>query len=97
MIMLHILKCGCRVIVRDDAKTKAIAKDNNDIVRIDAGPKGGKIYPPYAGPYDIIPLAFIDQQLPTEGRVLKQDILVQEVPYLETSNDSGGITVSIAS
>lgn len=97
MPTLHILRCGCRVVIRGDGNTRAIAREAKDVVRIDAGPQGGKTYPPYAGPYDIIPLAFIDQQLPTEGRVLKQDLVVQEVPYLETSNNSGGITVSIAS
>lgn len=95
--MLHILKCGCRVRVRDSGAQSAHAKNSSDIVRVVGGGGGGGIYPSYSGPYDIIPLAFIDQQLPTEGKVLSRDLVVQEVPYLETSNDSGGITVSIAS
>lgn len=94
--MLHILKCGCRVRVRDSGRQSAHAKESSGIVRV-VGGGGGGIYPSYSGPYDIIPLAFIDQRLPTEGRVLREDLVVQEVPYLETSNDSGGITVSIAS
>ena len=94
--MLHILKCGCRVRVRDSGAQSAHAKNSSDIVRV-VGGGGGGIYPAYSGPYDVIPLAFIDQQLPTEGKVLRQDLIVQEVPYLETTNESGGVTVSIAS
>ena len=97
MPTLHILSWGCRVVIRDSGSARAVAREAKDVVRIDAGPQGGRIYPPYTGPYDIIPLAFIDQQLPTEGKVLSRDLVVQEVPYLETSNDSGGVTVSIAS
>ncbi|MCB6646211.1 hypothetical protein LI154_13300 [[Clostridium] scindens] len=35
-------------------------------------------------------------QLPTANKVLKKDIVVQKVPYFETSNNYDGVTVYIA-
>lgn len=50
----------------------------------------------YDGEYDVVPLAFSSTTLPTNGRKLDRDIVVQEIPYYETGNDSGGYTVYIA-
>lgn len=51
---------------------------------------------PYEGSYDITPLAFNEQLLPTTGKYCDDDILVRSVPFYETSNVSGGYTVYIA-
>lgn len=53
-------------------------------------------YPSYDGPTVVIP-STNEQILETKQKSLESDITVKEIPYLETSNDSGGITVSIAS
>lgn len=47
-----------------------------------------KEYDIYGGEYKIVPKTF-------EERVLKEDVVVKEVPFYETSNDSGGITAYI--
>ena len=65
-----------------------------------AGGLSGKVsvtkeYDDYEGEYKIIPKTFAEQVLPTSNRVLKEDVIVKEVPFYETSNDSGGITVYI--
>lgn len=49
----------------------------------------------YDGDYDVVPLAFQETILSTKNKKLTDDILVQEIPYYETSNLSGGNTVFI--
>ena len=51
---------------------------------------------PYAGPYEVIPLAWEDQILPTKNKYMTGDVTVFEVPYAEVSNPEG-TTVVIAS
>lgn len=50
--------------------------------------------PAYTGDYIVIP-AVHDQILPTNGLRMTDDVTVTEIPYYETSNESG-ITVFIA-
>lgn len=49
---------------------------------------GSGSYLDYSGSYDIIPNQN-NQTLQTENRVLRQDLLVEKIPYFETSNDYG--------
>ena len=51
---------------------------------------------PYDGEYEVTPTAYA-QYLDTSNKFLKRDVTVHKVPYLETSNESGGFTVSILS
>lgn len=51
---------------------------------------------PYEGIYEITPTDY-EQFLYTTGRVMGDDVTVHKVPYFETSNESGGFTVSILS
>lgn len=53
-------------------------------------------YDPYLGPYQVIPKAWEDQILPTNGKNMTDDVTVFEVPYDETANQYG-TTVVIAS
>lgn len=50
---------------------------------------------PYNGEYSIRP-KMDEQILPTKGRVLFEDVVVQAVPVIRTSNTSGGTTIYIA-
>lgn len=52
-------------------------------------------YPQYTGETDIIPKARQDQILETANKLVVQNIIVHEVPYEETHNESG-TTVYIA-
>lgn len=47
----------------------------------------------YSGEYEVVPNAFNTQVLPTANKMLKKDIVVQKVPYFETSNNYDGVTV----
>lgn len=53
-------------------------------------------YDTYSGDYKVVPKASGSQILNTANKVLKEDILVTEVPYWETSNESNGTTAYIA-
>lgn len=47
------------------------------------------------GEYQVVPKAFEQQVLPTSNRVLKEDVVVREVPFYEVSNESDGVTAYI--
>lgn len=48
----------------------------------------GSSYQDYSGAYDVTPQTE-SQTLPTENKVLRQDVLIKKIPYFETSNDYG--------
>ena len=50
----------------------------------------------YSGSYEVTPKAHQTQTLDTSGKVLSEDLVIHEVPYYQTSNDSGGVTSYIA-
>ena len=54
-----------------------------------------KDWDPFEGPYVVIPKV-VDQTLPTKHKVMRDDVLVTEIPYAETTNIHG-TTVTIAS
>jgi len=50
----------------------------------------------YLGEYEVYPSATEEQELVTANKVLKDNIVVHKINYIETSNTSDGITVYIA-
>jgi len=50
--------------------------------------------PYYDGEYRVIP-ALDAQVLPTNGKRMRDDVVVTEIPYYETSNPQGGYTAII--
>ena len=93
--MLITMHDGSRVVVRQHADIARVRSTHSQFVVTQSGGGGGGI--PYEGEYEVTPLAFTDQTLPTNGKTLRADVFVHDVPYYETSNESGGVTVSIAS
>lgn len=55
----------------------------------------GGTFPAYTGETVVTPLAFASTVLETANKTVYSDIEVLEIPYTETTNPSGGITVSI--
>lgn len=55
---------------------------------------GGRL-PPYEGGYTVTP-KIEAQTLATKNKSLTDDIVVEEIPYSEVGNPSGGNTVNIA-
>lgn len=49
----------------------------------------------YDGEYEIAPLPFISQILRTNKCLLTEDIIIEKIPYAETTNTAGGYTVTI--
>ena len=52
-------------------------------------------YDAYTGQYEVTPLPNVEQILRTRHKVLKHDVVIQPIPYYETTNDAGGYTVII--
>jgi hypothetical protein len=50
----------------------------------------------YSGPYEVTP-ASNEQSLRTADKQMRRDVTIHKVPYYETSNEGGGVTVSILS
>ena len=51
-------------------------------------------YERYEGPYTVYPDTF-DQTLDTSNKVMREDVVVREIPFAEVSNPAGGTTVII--
>lgn len=49
----------------------------------------------YDGPYAVWSLADEAQILETSDKVMSEDLIVLPIPYIETSNPKGGVTVYI--
>ena len=49
----------------------------------------------YNGPYNVTPMPYSTQILPTANLAMSTDVNIQEIPYYEVSNSSGGITATI--
>lgn len=45
--------------------------------------------PAYEGPYRVIPKAWREQILATREKLMTDDVTVEEVPYVEVSNQDG--------
>jgi hypothetical protein len=55
----------------------------------------GESVPKYTGTYEVIPQAWQDVVLETSGKKMEDDVTVRQIPYYETSNPQGGMTVYI--
>lgn len=53
-------------------------------------------YEHYNGAYSVTPKAFQSQTLDTADKVLSSDIVISEVPFYQTTNESGSVTSYIA-
>lgn len=50
---------------------------------------------PYEGDYTVTPSTYNETTLPTEGKLLAQNVSVEKIPQFEVSNTSGGTTLII--
>lgn len=53
------------------------------------------IFPYYQGVYEVTPLANLTLELQTSHKILENNIIVNQIPYFQVSNTSGGYTVTI--
>ena len=57
--------------------------------------RGGMKKEPYEGPYAVSSLAHEMQLYNTENKVMTENLIVLPIPYYETTNPKGGLTVYI--
>ena len=81
--------CGCFILDFFEEDEEFVL-DFGEVFEIDHD------YDPYLGPYEVIPKAWEDQVLATNGKNMTDDVTVFEVPYDEVTNPTG-TTVVIAS
>ena len=81
--------CGCFILDFFEEDEEFVL-DFGEVFEIDHD------FDPYLGPYQVIPKAWEEQVLPTNGKNMTDDVTVFEVPYDEVSNPNG-TTVVIAS
>lgn len=88
------------VVFEDASKTfKAIFKETNRSFSVRFGEiqtvtEHVDVNILYQGDYVAIPKV-TEQTLPTAKRFMEQDVTILQIPYFETSNNSGGNTVYI--
>ena len=82
-----------KIIVIEGDPTLLLALDGDPDVTINGSTE---THETYFGPYEVIPLAFTDQILETNNKIMTDDVTVFKVPYHETSNLFDGKTAYIA-
>ena len=70
--------------------------DNGKVMMVVGGEWVAASLPTYAGSYSVTPTAD-GFAVPTAGAYMESDLTVNPVPYSETSNNSGGTTIYVAS
>lgn len=80
-------------IQQDPALSLAVGQNPTLGVSVAESIRGGS-YPDYTGAYEITPTTE-EQTLETRRRVMADNVTVHEIPYYETTNESGGYTVII--
>ena len=69
-------------------------------IRIDGGElgvfydSGGTVAPVYPGPFEVVPI-FEDVVLDTNGKLMKNNVIVREIYVGRVTNPAGGKTVTI--
>ena len=71
-------------------------EDNGKVLMVSNGAWAASSLPTYEGDYEVTPTAD-GQTLSTAQKLMEGDVTVKAIPYYETSNESGGNTLYIAS
>ena len=83
----------------DKNPTKALPsvteEDNGKILTVVGGEWAASELPRYSGTYEVTPQAIGSTTLETAQKFVESDIVVKQIPYYQTSNDSDGDTVYI--
>ena len=71
-------------------------EDDGKVLMVSNGAWAASSLPTYEGDYEVTPTAD-GQTLNTAKKLMEGDVTVKAIPYYETSNESGGNTLYIAS
>lgn len=97
MANLNILLENIDLTLVDDYDALLEVDDCDALLELDTSIiiSGTESLPIYTGSYEVTPLPYTEQLLPTTQTHVTDDIVVKEIPYYETTNDAGGYTVII--
>lgn len=75
-------------VTEKESQEIMVISGDTDIISFDikTAPPVGEIY---SGTYLITPLVNAAQELPTAHKILEQNVVVEEIPYYEVSNQYG--------
>lgn len=99
--MIYISVCTEEIIhvptIIDDMIQIEMSIEENDFVEIEilSTIVPGGDYEIYEGPYIVTPLTKKETTLGTNEKAMTDDVTVLKIPYIETSNPQGGLTVHI--
>lgn len=83
------------ILVLDEDLLLTLEDDGTgDAVLVDDVPYAPH-YPEYAGPYEVTPILYDEQQLLTNNKLMKDDVTVKAIPVVITTNPYDGKTVVI--
>lgn len=70
--------------------------DNGKFLKVVDGKWTADELPVYDGAYEVTPSANNEQTLHTASKMMDADVKINKIPYAEVSNNSNGLTVTIA-
>lgn len=62
---------------------------DNDLIKLKVSETGGAVYPVYTGETVVTPKVHESTELETAKKTVLENIIVEEIPYYETSNIKG--------
>ena len=83
------------ILVLDEDLLLTLEDDGTgDAVLVDSNPYAPH-YSEYAGPYEVTPILYDEQELRTNNKLMKDDVTVKPIPVVITTNPYDGKTVVI--
>lgn len=82
------------ILLLDDQDICLVDDSNTDLILEDSLPHSQHYYD-YDGEYYIIPRLRDFVVLPSENRLMKQDVFIEPITFTREDNEFGGVTVTI--
>lgn len=82
-------------LVLDDGANLTLFMDEEDTLVLEESKYSTPSLPLYEGPYVVVPILYNQQELETGNKRMSDDVIVKEIPIVETTNIHGGYTVVI--
>ena len=89
-----VIRYSGQVVTAHDLRGTVVARSPDWKATVVSGMLGGGI--PFDGPYEVTPDAD-GETLATRMKTMADDVTINPIPYVETTNEAGGYTISIAS
>ena len=73
----------------EDCEPIGVRIEEESTIKVKITEGGGSIYPIYDGPTVVTPLVHESVELETRNKALLENVIVEEIPYYETTNPKG--------